>query len=150
MNCMLSCASFAGRVSLVVLSSTPLPLLPPVPLVIQVKAGGEYAGIQWTRTPIALNVSNGELVDFQQTFVRTVTSTEDWGLYTVRLVDSSNWTLASVDISANPSSLLIYSTPSVQPRTSVYGMLSVCCVCVCVCVCVCCVHVSVSFCHCLK
>ena len=53
------------------------------PLVIQVEAGGEYAGIQWTRTPIALNVSNGELVDFQQTFVRTVTSEGDWGLYQV-------------------------------------------------------------------
>ena len=49
------------------------------------EAGGEYAGIQWTRTPIALNVSNGELVDFQQIFVRTVTSKEDWGLYSIVL-----------------------------------------------------------------
>ena len=49
------------------------------------EAGGEYAGIQWTRTPIALNVSNGELVDFQQIFVRTVTSEEDWGQYSIVL-----------------------------------------------------------------
>ena len=60
-------------------------LCPPDPLVIQVEAGGEYAGIEWTRTPIALDVSNGELVDFQQTFVRTVTSVQDWGLYQVTL-----------------------------------------------------------------
>ena len=50
-------------------------LCPPDPLVIQVEAGGEYAGIQWTRTPIALNVSNGELVDFQQAFVQLVNDT---------------------------------------------------------------------------
>ena len=66
-------------------------LCPPDPLVIQVEAGGEYAGIQWTGTPIALNVSNGELVDFQQTFVRNVTS-RDWGLYTVSLILPSNST----------------------------------------------------------
>eukprot|EP00731_Ephydatia_muelleri_P008938 Em0004g1276a len=66
-------------------------LCPPDPLVIQVEAGGEYAGIQWTRTPIALNVSNGELVDFKQTFVRTVAS-GDWGLYTVSLILPSNST----------------------------------------------------------
>ena len=53
--------------------------------VIQVEAGGEYAGIQWTRTPIALNFSNGELLDFQQAFVRTVTSEQDWGLYQATL-----------------------------------------------------------------
>ena len=64
---------------------------------IQVKAGGEYAGIQWTRTPIALNISSDELVDFQQTFVRTVTSKEDWGLYTVNLLNASNSILA-IDI----------------------------------------------------
>eukprot|EP00731_Ephydatia_muelleri_P008993 Em0004g1331a len=54
-----------GPVHLVTLTSAMIPLCP---LVIQVEAGGEYAGIQWTRTPIALTVSNGELVDFQQTF----------------------------------------------------------------------------------
>ena len=103
---------------------------PSDPLVIQVEAGGEYAGIQWTRTPIALNVSNGELVDFQQTFVRTVTSEGDWGLYTVRLVNSSNWTLASVNIYVTSSSLSIYPPPSVQPSASVYGKWVPVCVCV--------------------
>eukprot|EP00731_Ephydatia_muelleri_P008958 Em0004g1296a len=73
------------------ISPTVVTLCPPDPLVIQVEAGGEYAGIQWTRTPIALNVSNGELVDFQQTFVRNVTS-RDWGLYTVSLILPSNST----------------------------------------------------------
>ena len=67
------------------LSPSLVNISPPDPLVIQVEAGGEYAGIQWTKTPIALNVSNGELVDFQQTFVRTVTSEQDWGLYQVTL-----------------------------------------------------------------
>ena len=106
---------------MVLVSTTPITLSPPDPLVIQVEAGGEYAGIQWTRTPIALNVSNGELVDFQQTFVMNVTLEGDWGLYTVRLVNSSNWTLASVNIYVNSSSLSIYPTPSVQPSASVYG-----------------------------
>ena len=50
-------------------------LCPPDPLVIQVEAGGEYADIQWTRTTIALNVSNGELVNFQQAFVQLVNET---------------------------------------------------------------------------
>ena len=81
-----------GPVNLKALSPLIVTLSPPDPLVIQVEAGGEYAGIQWTRTPIALNVSNGELVDFQQTFVRNVTSTEDWGLYTVSLILPSNST----------------------------------------------------------
>eukprot|EP00731_Ephydatia_muelleri_P008956 Em0004g1294a len=72
-----------GPVNLKALSPSVVTLCPPDPLVIQVEAGGEYADIQWTRTPIALNVSNGELVDFQQTFVRTVTSVGNWGLYQV-------------------------------------------------------------------
>ena len=59
---------------------------PPHPLVIQVEAGGEYAGIQWTRTPIALNVSNGELADFQQTFFKFSTNVNDTGEYKVNLV----------------------------------------------------------------
>ena len=81
-----------GPVYIYGLSPSSISLCPPEPLVIQVEAGGEYAGIQWTRTPIALNVSSDELVDFQQTFVRTVTSEEDWGLYLVCLVLPSNLT----------------------------------------------------------
>ena len=73
-----------------------------------------YAGIQWTRTPIALNVRNGELVDFHQTFMRTVTSEEDWGLYIIRLVNSSNWTLASVHVCVTSISLSVYPTVYVQ------------------------------------
>ena len=61
-------------------------ICPPHPLVIQVEAGGEYAGIQWTRTPIALNVSNGELVDFQQIFFKFSTNVNDTGEYIVNLV----------------------------------------------------------------
>eukprot|EP00731_Ephydatia_muelleri_P008978 Em0004g1316a len=57
-----------GPIYLNGVSPTVVTLSPPDPLVIQVEAGGEYAGIQWTRTPIALNASKGELVDFQQTF----------------------------------------------------------------------------------
>ena len=83
-----------GPVHLVTLTSAMIPLCLPDPLVIQVEAGGEYAGIQWTRTPIALTASNGELVDFQQTFVRTVTSQEDWGLYTVSIIFSNSFTLS--------------------------------------------------------
>ena len=74
-----------GPIILKALTSVNISLRPPEPLVIQIEAGGEYAGIQWTRTPIALNVSSDELVDFQQTFVRTVTSEEDWALYTAML-----------------------------------------------------------------
>ncbi|KAL5497300.1 hypothetical protein EMCRGX_G013757 [Ephydatia muelleri] len=88
-----------GPVHLVTLTSAMIPLCP---LVIQVEAGGEYAGIQWTRTPIALTVSNGELVDFQQTFVRTVTSQEDWGLYTVSIIFSNSSTL-SLNLTPNGS-----------------------------------------------
>ncbi|KAL5497298.1 hypothetical protein EMCRGX_G013755 [Ephydatia muelleri] len=111
-----------GPVSLIASSPSVITKTDPTAsLVIQVEAGGEYAGIQLTRTPIALNVSNGELVDFQQTFVMNVTSEGDWGLYTVRLVNSSNWTLASVNIYVNSSSLSFYPTPSVQPSASVYG-----------------------------
>ena len=76
---------FAGPMYLKMLTSENVILHPPEPLVLQVEAGGEYAGIQWTRTPIALNVSSDELVDFQQTFVRTVTSEQEWGLYQVNL-----------------------------------------------------------------
>ena len=74
-----------GPVCLTALVPSSVTLCPPEPLVLQVEAGGEYAGIQWTRTPIALNFSNDELVDFQQTFVRTVTSEEDWGQYSIVL-----------------------------------------------------------------
>ena len=63
---------------------------PPSPelLVLQVEAEEEHVGIQWTRTPIALNVSSDELVDFQQTFVRMI-SEEDWGLYQANLICSN-------------------------------------------------------------
>ena len=71
------------------MSPSSISLFLPEPLVIQVEVGGEFAGIQWTRTPIALNVSSDELVDFQQTFMRTVTSEEDWGLYEVNLACSN-------------------------------------------------------------
>eukprot|EP00731_Ephydatia_muelleri_P008963 Em0004g1301a len=83
-----------GPIYLNGVSPTVVTLSPPDPLVIQVEAGGEYAGIQWTRTPIALNASKGELVDFQQTFVRTVTS-EDCGLYTVTDSDKIALAIAS-------------------------------------------------------
>ena len=73
-------------------------LCPPDPLVIQVEAGGEYADIQWTRTPVALNVSNGELVDFQQTFVRTVTSEKDWGQYTITIFEKELRLLCNISV----------------------------------------------------
>ncbi|KAL5497195.1 hypothetical protein EMCRGX_G013621 [Ephydatia muelleri] len=69
------------------------------PMVIQVEAGGEYADIQWTRTPIALNVSNGELVDFQQTFVRAVTSEEDWGLYAITILAQEEQIICNINVS---------------------------------------------------
>ena len=69
------------------------------PMVIQVEAGGEYADIQWTRTPIALNVSNGELVDFQQTFVRAVTSEEDWGLYAITILAQEEQIICNISVS---------------------------------------------------
>ena len=62
----------------------------------------------------ALNVRNGELVDFHQTFMRTVTSEEDWGLYIIRLINSSNWTLASVHVCVTSISLSVYPTVYVQ------------------------------------
>ena len=84
---------YLGPIVLKILYHSLISYHPSEPLVIQVEAGGEYAGIQWTRTPIALNVSSDELVDFQQTFVRTVTSEKDWGLYSVCLVSlTSNTT----------------------------------------------------------
>ena len=57
------------------------------------EAGGDYAGIQWTRAPIALNVGIDELVDFQQTFYRATTTVNDSGLYEAHLV-TRNATLA--------------------------------------------------------
>ena len=93
-----------GPVFITAASPLSFTLCPPEPLVLQMKAGGEYAGIQWTRTPIALNVSSDELVDFQQTFVRTVTSEQDWGLYLASIIlpniSSSNFTIA-INISCN-------------------------------------------------
>eukprot|EP00731_Ephydatia_muelleri_P008921 Em0004g1259a len=76
----------AGPISLDQISPSMITICPPHPLVIQVEAGGEYAGIQWTRTPIALNVSNGELVDFQQIFFKFSTNVNDTGEYKVNLV----------------------------------------------------------------
>eukprot|EP00731_Ephydatia_muelleri_P008948 Em0004g1286a len=50
-----------GPVYLNDISPSVVTLSPPDPLVLQVEAGGEYyAGIQWSRTPIALNVSKCE------------------------------------------------------------------------------------------
>ena len=112
--------SFTGPASIIAVSPSLISLCPPEPLVIQVEAGGEYAGIQWTRTPIALNVSSDELVDFQQTFVRTVTSEEDWGLYTVNLVNLSNSTLASINVSVNTTSS---SAANQSTRKYVYVMV---------------------------
>ena len=63
-----------GSINLNPVSNCSIILHPPEPLVLQVEAGGEYAGIQWTRTPRALNVSSDELVDFQQTFYRAATT----------------------------------------------------------------------------
>ena len=112
-----------GPVHLVTLTSAMIPLCP---LVIQVEAGGEYAGIQWTRTPIALTVSNGELVDFQQTFVRTVTSQEDWGLYTVSIIFSNSSTLSlnlTPNGSANCSATLSGQSLSSDISTSMFHCL---------------------------
>ena len=93
-----------GPVFITAASPLSVTLCPPEPLVLQMEAGGEYVGIQWTRTPIALNISSDELVDFQQTFVRTVTSEQDWGLYLVSVIlpnnSSSNFTIA-ISISCN-------------------------------------------------
>ena len=50
-----------GSIKLNPVSNCSIILHPPEPLVLQVEVGGEYAGIQWTRTPIALNVSNDGL-----------------------------------------------------------------------------------------
>ena len=97
----------SGPVNLKSLSPLIVTLSPPDPPVIQVEAGGEHAGIQWTRTPIALNVSNGELVDFQQTFVRNVTSTEDWGLYHVTLILSSVNTTSNSILKFNVSTGIV-------------------------------------------
>ena len=90
------------------MSPSSISLCPPEPLVIQVEAGGEYAGIQWTRTPIALNVSSDELVDFQQTFVRTVTTEDDCGLYIITL------STQRVNISVNASKHIMCSEPTGQ------------------------------------
>ena len=61
------------------------------------ETGGEYAGIQWTRTPIALNVSSVELVDFQQTLFQADTTVNDIGLYKAKLVSSnSNMAMPSI------------------------------------------------------
>ena len=65
-------------------------ICPPHPLVIQVEAGGEYVDIQWTRKQIALNVNNGELVNFQQTFVQFGTNVNDTGEYQVNLVPQNS------------------------------------------------------------
>ena len=126
-------------------SSSVVTLSPPDSLAIKVEAGGVYAGIQWTRTPIALNVSNGELVDFHQTFMRTVISEEDWGLYIIRLVNSSNWTLASVHVCVTSNSLSVYPTPYVPASASLYGMWVP--ICDGACIKSLCVHYSVSVDH---
>ena len=89
-----------GSIELNPVSNCSIILHPPEPLVLQVEAGGEYAGIQWTRTPIPLNVSSDELVDFQQTFVRTVTSEEDRGLYVVSIILPNN-SSSNISISCN-------------------------------------------------
>ena len=93
-----------GPVFITAASPLSFTLCPPEPLVLQMEAGGEYAGIQWTRTPIALNITSDELVDFQQTFVRTVTSEQDWGLYLASIIlpnnSSSNFTI-TISISCN-------------------------------------------------
>ena len=89
-----------GSINLNPVSNCSIILHPPEPLVLQVEAGGEYAGIQWTRTPIALNVSSDELVDFQQTFYRATTTVNDSGLYEADLV-TRNATLAFASFKFN-------------------------------------------------
>eukprot|EP00731_Ephydatia_muelleri_P008931 Em0004g1269a len=79
-----------GPISLDQISTSMITICPPHPLVIQVEAGGEYAGIQWTRNQIALNVSNGEVVNFQQTFVQLGTDVNDTGEYKVNLVPQNS------------------------------------------------------------
>ena len=104
-------------------------LHPPEPLVLQMETGGKYAGIQWTRTPIALNVSSDELVDFQQTFVRTVTSEEDWGLYLANVICSNDCTTNIILIWNIVSHANVQSTVStvnssnVEQNNSTYGSL---------------------------
>ena len=102
---------------------------PPEPLVLQVEEGRKYAGIQWTRTPIALNVSTDGLVDFQQTFVRTVTSDEDWGLYLANVICSNDCTTNKILIWNIASHATVQSTVStvnssnVEQNNSSYGSL---------------------------
>ena len=72
-----------GPISLTAISPSAITFCPPEPLVIEVDAGGEYAGILWTRTPVALNLINNQLVDFDQTFLMTTPSVYDAGLYQV-------------------------------------------------------------------
>ena len=86
-----------GPINLNPVSNCSIILHPPEPLVLHVEAGGEYVGIQWTRTPIALNVSSIELVDFQQTLFRADTTVNDIGLYKAKLVSSnSNMAMPSI------------------------------------------------------
>eukprot|EP00731_Ephydatia_muelleri_P008933 Em0004g1271a len=79
-----------GPISLDQISPSMITICPPHPLVIQVEAGGEYVDIQWTRKQIALNVNNGELVNFQQTFVQFGTNVNDTGEYQVNLVPQNS------------------------------------------------------------
>ena len=107
------------------------------------ETGGEYAGIQWIRTPRPLNIISDQLVDYDQTFVMTPTSINDSGIYTINLVTSSNTTSASASINFT----VMFGTPS---EYCMYVCICVCmCMCVCVCsvymCCVCCVH---AFCVC--
>ena len=110
-----------GPVYITALSPSPVLYRSPEPLVLQVEAGGEYAGIEWTRTPIALNVSSDELLDFQQTFVRTVTSDDLCGLYQANLICSNDCAINTTlkwNISAGASVSCKYSTRAHTVRST--------------------------------
>ena len=87
-----------GPIRLTAISPSAITFCPPEPLVIEVDAGGEYAGILWTRTPVALNLINNQLVDFDQIFLMATPSVYDAGLYQVILVPTN---LGSRNISIN-------------------------------------------------
>ncbi|KAL5497261.1 hypothetical protein EMCRGX_G013702 [Ephydatia muelleri] len=102
-----------GPIRLTTLFPSTITFCPPGSLIIQVEAGGEYAGIQWIRTPRPLNIISDQLVDYDQTFVMTPTSINDSGIYTINLVTSSNTTSASASINFT----VMFGTPNLASTT---------------------------------
>lgn len=80
---------YPGAVTLEMISPQVIVLSPPEKLVIETRASGSYQRLEWSRNGTLLT---GDFVNFYETFVHEPTTTDDLGVYEVRILPTAGQT----------------------------------------------------------